>query len=1144
MRHCEWDDSLPPRVAAAAGHSLVRAVLASSRLSSVATVPLLWPGALLASSSERLEPVAALLIRPIELHLAPPRSPEPIMATRLDARAKATGTMHDRAPSVQDFVDEDEGEVFDIDDFTCATPFEKSVLPGKHSRRRHATPPRLGTLHIIRIITECHALCSVLVLVDRFVSVLEEQLHGWKVGVTHPHAEEEPLPAAAADAASPNASPRPAVAATGAPGLPLFQSLVSLSGRSFQLALYHSTPSFSHTNSSSTGNAHTRHPSSLASTSTSSLLSLPLRVDHVSASTVGHHPISVFFGVCSFLLLTPASTHVDTATIQRNNTSHELAFAAPSARRVSKNEASMLLSAVSVAANSAQCVLPCFVAVDEGSKQLYWGRTCYGSVVRFDARCADEIPAAFRHLTGLTDAFQVQRERFEGRGAQTGHARTLVAVSFGYQQETRRWGYNDIGALYGLTAEDEEDDDLCRWRDVSEDALIGFGAQWGPREDPLTAIRLTTAWPFFPEGTFVDNAVYSDLDGLAAPNWRVDVAWRQDDALNPLYSHQTPLATSLQTMIDVVQQGGKVSSLASVLGSVPETPATLARQQSEEAKAIAESGHPLSALRAVQSSLKAHIAEANKIAAHGESAPEEYIARVMKELLDAEHESNSPKAHASPPPVNARPPFPFLPLTPVDPFTTTPYDASPADPPVSAQLVPYGSLLSRFVFALLDTAESGHLTLRTVAVMWTELVAELRFHFETSLPIPKLLSADTPDFGLSILHQKVQLLQWCIRIQGEKIHRRKKAAGTTSHSSTQASSAAAAAGSKSTPDWKQPWKSAAWSEERLSSTDPSESSGWGDLDDLNFSDDTSSSARPHAGSTDAGGWGELDISLEHVKEESDEEELAVADRDRDPEGVESVMPDTYLLLTGAPLRIPVTQEVRVMTSDKFDEQQEMFARMGSSADSSRLRTEMQTAGLASDMQAFKAANPGCILEDFVRWHSPKDWRPAPPNATGHAARRGELSQRMRKRAAAEGGVNIWQKLWSSAIPVPAAEQKQLFDPAVEGEQILNYLENVEPQLLFSQLLGISLQNCIGLMARTRGVAEQLTPVTNAIQKLGHYLRNYNRGNIPQGQKQKRAAPIAIGNALPGCDRQHRHFARCSSPLLLYLFSMCLCRLAH
>jgi Rab3 GTPase-activating protein catalytic subunit len=25
------------------------------------------------------------------------------------------------------------------------------------------------------------------------------------------------------------------------------------------------------------------------------------------------------------------------------------------------------------------------------------------------------------------------------------------------------------------------------------------------------------------------------------------------------------------------------------------------------------------------------------------------------------------------------------------------------------------------------------------------------------------------------------------------------------------------------------------------------------------------------------------------------------------------------------------------------------------------------------MESFKAANPGCAIEDFVRWYSPRDW---------------------------------------------------------------------------------------------------------------------------------------------------------------------------
>ena len=49
-----------------------------------------------------------------------------------------------------------------------------------------------------------------------------------------------------------------------------------------------------------------------------------------------------------------------------------------------------------------------------------------------------------------------------------------------------------------------------------------------------------------------------------------------------------------------------------------------------------------------------------------------------------------------------------------------------------------------------------------------------------------------------------------------------------------------------------------------------------------------------------------------------------------------------------------------------------------------------------DMEAFKAANPGCVLGDFIRWHSPKDWD----------ENKGEMSARM-----ADAG-NYWQELWN------------------------------------------------------------------------------------------------------------------------------------
>ncbi|KAJ3053730.1 Rab3 GTPase-activating protein catalytic subunit [Rhizophlyctis rosea] len=80
-----------------------------------------------------------------------------------------------------------------------------------------------------------------------------------------------------------------------------------------------------------------------------------------------------------------------------------------------------------------------------------------------------------------------------------------------------------------------------------------------------------------------------------------------------------------------------------------------------------------------------------------------------------------------------------------------------------------------------------------------------------------------------------------------------------------------------------------------------------------------------------------------------------------------------LLETGEDMWEPETQEPGYMTEDMIREQEEIFERLGTSDEAARTRARMQCAQLTSDMEAFKAANPNCILADFVRWHSPRDW---------------------------------------------------------------------------------------------------------------------------------------------------------------------------
>eukprot|EP00268_Persea_americana_P002226 TRINITY_DN10666_c0_g2_i2.p1 TRINITY_DN10666_c0_g2~~TRINITY_DN10666_c0_g2_i2.p1 ORF type:complete len:634 (+),score=119.03 TRINITY_DN10666_c0_g2_i2:150-2051(+) len=152
-----------------------------------------------------------------------------------------------------------------------------------------------------------------------------------------------------------------------------------------------------------------------------------------------------------------------------------------------------------------------------------------------------------------------------------------------------------------------------------------------------------------------------------------------------------------------------------------------------------------------------------------------------------------------------------------------------------------------------------------------------------------------------------------------------------------------------------------------------------------------------------------------------------------------------MLETGEPVYCPVTQEGPILTEDLIRETEEFVLRTGS--------VGAGCSQLLSDMQAFKAANPGCILEDFIRWHSPPDWTGADScndtkdslDGEDTSFRRGQLSTRMQK----EG--NLWRELWETAKPLPAVRQAPLFDEDLAVESILNVFENISPSDLFRQL---------------------------------------------------------------------------------------------
>ena len=74
-----------------------------------------------------------------------------------------------------------------------------------------------------------------------------------------------------------------------------------------------------------------------------------------------------------------------------------------------------------------------------------------------------------------------------------------------------------------------------------------------------------------------------------------------------------------------------------------------------------------------------------------------------------------------------------------------------------------------------------------------------------------------------------------------------------------------------------------------------------------------------------------------------------------------------------------------------------------------------------------------MLEDFIRWYSPRDWIEEPDKLDEWGQPSGHLSPRMLIPD------NPWSSTWASAQPVPAHRQRRLFDDTREAEKVLHYL---------------------------------------------------------------------------------------------------------
>ena len=79
----------------------------------------------------------------------------------------------------------------------------------------------------------------------------------------------------------------------------------------------------------------------------------------------------------------------------------------------------------------------------------------------------------------------------------------------------------------------------------------------------------------------------------------------------------------------------------------------------------------------------------------------------------------------------------------------------------------------------------------------------------------------------------------------------------------------------------------------------------------------------------------------------------------------------------------------------------------------------------------QAANPGCALDDFVRWYSPRDYvEEEVEDEKGNMVLKGMMSSRMMIPG------NMWVEAWESARVTPARRQRRLFDDTKEAEKVI------------------------------------------------------------------------------------------------------------
>ncbi|KAI8600714.1 Rab3 GTPase-activating protein catalytic subunit-domain-containing protein [Dissophora ornata] len=743
-------------------------------------------------------------------------------------------------------------------------------------------------------------------------------------------------------------------------------------------------------------------------------------LDFLPASLEGldHHILHRWTALTHILVLSPA---VDTDPLI-----------------IDLGSAKLLLSSFAIAFQNTGCNIPVFVPIGHPKNRTYTGLSIQPQLshardselgleesmedqaieVRFNTVVVPYPPAQYTNLSGILDLF-IQRMGIEDEPAYDGGRGGGLDEADGCSPEVKDQIY--VSGLFSYQL-----DSWRPWTDATnevpqsdDESLPAPSLPLGPVHDPLKSLQLVARFASAPSTVYLDSKNLTDMDANQANIWIIKALFKTEEY-------------------------GLLS------GILEDAISSWSMENANSNRASEKEGRSYTSLlrkgaRLIQGTIS--MVDAAD------------VDNIVKALLSKPRPSSSSR----PKPVTLQP-------KPHGWESTLGVERVVSAEELGlhfrhATTVPYGSLLWKMLQHLVDvispnsnisypTSFMGFLKalwaglLKQIAVSWKrkEMIPGVQVFFEESTPektgsggsiwnqhqsneeggtrVPAI------DLRFNLLHQKLSMINCCIA--RENAERRENSAdpnvlagNLSSFFSTSSSSASSSKSTKSV---------AVVAETKLDTTVGTEAAP--DSDKVDDEEDTPVEGESTASLTEA--IKKLDMtsteeSPDRTKETSPPPQSGSQSKG---EATPKAFKGLTLLETGAPLVIPKLQDPGYMTEDMIREQEDLFENLGSTAEAAQTRAEMQCAQLISDMSAFKAANLGCVLGDFIRWHSPKDWD----------NEKRQMSTRM-----ADSG-NFWQELWEKSDPIPANKQTPLFDHRQEAEKALSYLKALSPTQIFVQLL--------------------------------------------------------------------------------------------